>query len=61
MEEKGLPEGFSFKMESEEYTNELKISVTLPRNSWFAIAFGKGMLNIDMVRFEAPKDIDPSL
>ena len=55
-----LPEGFTFKIDSDEYTKDFRISVTQPRDTYFAIAFGKGMApNTDMVRFEGSPDNHP--
>ena len=46
-----LPDGFSYDITLDSESGLLKFDVTVPENTYFALAFGKGMIGVDMVRF----------
>ena len=51
-----MPEGFSFDITKDIDTGLIKFDATVPENTYLALAFGKGMINVDMVRFVGAGD-----
>ena len=44
--------GPSFEVTYDQTKSKLKYAVTVPNDMWFALAYGSGMSNVDMVRFQ---------
>ena len=51
-----LPEGFAYNIDLDSVSGMLQFNVTVPENTYFGIAYGKGMVKIDMVRFVGSGD-----
>ena len=46
-----LPDGFAYTIDVDPVSGMLQFDVTIPEDTYFGIAFGKGMVKVDMVRF----------
>ena len=45
------PPGFDFNMEFDYTAQKIKMEVKTPKDTYFGIAYGEGMLGVDIVRF----------